>query len=831
MVLAGGNANRAGGVVRLAAIAAGLPVVAGAVAAAGYWAGLPAAGVSLFLGLALSLTAVLMGFSFYRQFRAERELLEFLDATSDWFWETDAEDRFTRVFGGRRVAGGADLSTILGRRRRDLIFADLIDPDVLRRHLEALERKEPFEDFVYPVKGTDGIGYIRVSGRPVFRGRRFAGYRGVASDVTAAQLLARALHEAEADYRSLFENLPVGIYRTTSDGRQLRANPALVALNGYANEAEQRANVRDIASEWYVGPDRRRQFIEAMDRYGRVSDFESEIYRHRTRERIWISESAVAIRDAQGKTLYYEGSVQDITARKKAEAALVASEARLREAQDLALVGSWELDHATGRLSWSDTMCAIFEIAPADFSGDRDVFMTFVHPDDRAKLAPPHQFYAEGENRFQDEFRLVMPDGRIKFVQSRGSAMRDRSGAVVRTIGTLQDVTEAQRAALEIQRRTDHLRLTFDNMDQGLLIVDPAGLVRTWNRRLTELLELPDGALHDGMSYREYLRLLVDRGEHGDVDADAHLARILSLPVVGQTVVIERRRPNGVELEVRVRALDEGSIVVTYTDVTARRRIEHELRGAKEEAEAANEAKSVFLANMSHEMRTPLNAIMGFAEVIRDRVLGKHADERYSEYAEHIHTSGSHLLSLISDILDMSKIDAGRHELLEEPVELGNLGQECLAMVAGAASTGGVKLVNQLPGALYVHADRRSLKQVVLNLLSNAVKFTGAGGTVIIRSRAAAEGGLSIEVQDTGIGIDPAALPTIFEPFRQVEGALNRRFGGTGLGLSISRRLMELHGGTLALTSTPGVGTVAAATLPASRLVREPAGLSGAATA
>jgi PAS domain S-box-containing protein len=829
--LAGGSANRTGGVVRLAAVAAGLPVAAGALAAAGLWSGLPVAGVSLFLGLALSLTAVLIGLSFYRQFRAERELLDFFDATSDWFWETDAEDRFTRIFGGRRPAGGADLNAVLGRRRRDMIFADLIDAEVLRRHLEAVDRYEPFEDFVYPVKGRDGIGYIRVSGRPVFRGRRFLGYRGVASDVTASQLLARALHEAEADYRSLFENLPVGIYRTTSDGRQLRANPALVALNGYASEAEQRSGVRDIAREWYVDPDRRRQFVEALDRDGRLSDFESEIYRHKTRERIWISESAVAIRDAQGRTLYYEGSVQDITARKAAEAALLASEARLREAQELALVGSWDLDHAAGRLSWSDAMCSIFEIPPGSFSGDRAVFMSFVHPDDRAKLAPPDQFYAAGENRFLDEFRLVMPDGRIKFVQSRGSAIRDSSGAVVRTIGTLQDVTESKRVALAVQRQSDHLRLTFDNMDQGLLIVDPAGLVRTWNRRLMELLELPEGVLHDGMPYRDYLRLLVDRGEHGDVDADAHLSRIIALPVVGQTVVFERQRPNGVELEIRVRALEEGSIVATYTDVTARRRIEHELRGAKEEAEAANEAKSVFLANMSHELRTPLNAIMGFAEVIRDRVLGPDADRRYREYAEHIYTSGSHLLSLISDILDMSKIDAGRHELLEERVELGHVAQECLAMVAGAASVGGVRLVNQMGHPRRVTADRRSLKQVVLNLLSNAVKFTGAGGTVIIRLRPAADGGLSIEVQDTGIGIDPAAMQTIFEPFRQAEGALNRRFGGTGLGLSISRRLMELHGGTLALSSTPGVGTVAVATLPASRLVREPAGVTGAATA
>ncbi len=747
--------------------------------------------------------------------------LQFVGASTQWFWETDAELRLSHVLGGLRTVSGADVAQVIGRTRADLVAMDLIDPAALKRHVEDIEARRPFQNFVYPVRLPDGkVGYVRSSGQPVFSpGGRFQGYRGIASDVTADREAAANLKAAEADHRALFENLPIGLYRSSPDGRQLRANPALVALNGYASEAEQIAAVNDIATEWYVDPDRRSQFVAAMERHGRVQDFESEIYRHKTRERIWISETAVPIRDRAGRILYYEGSVQDISARKRAEEALLASEARLREAQELAHLGYWELDHATGQVWWSESICRIYEIQPGSFSGLRDEFLTFVHPDDREGLMPPDRLYREGADTFVDEYRLVMRDGRIKYVQSRGSAVRGPDGRVIRTNGTMQDISEARMASTELQQRTDQLRLTFDNMDQGVQIIGADGRITSWNQRLFELLDLPPGTLTVGMPYREYGRYLIRRGEFGEVDEEAELDRLGALPHAGETVIYERARPNGTALEVRIRALPEGSMIITYTDVSVRRRIEHELREAKEQAEAANEAKSSFLANMSHELRTPLNAILGFAEVIRDRILGPDEGDRYSSYANHIHESGTHLLALINDILDMSKIDAGRLELADEELELSRLARDSIEMVRGTAQSSGLAISFDDAVPVVVIADRRALKQVLLNLLSNSVKFTEAGGSVTVSSRMTAAGGVALAVADTGIGITSDALPRIFEPFHQGENTLSRRFGGTGLGLSISRRLMELHGGTLEITSSPGIGTLAVVALPAARLV------------
>lgn len=241
----------------------------------------------------------------------------------------------------------------------------------------------------------------------------------------------------------------------------------------------------------------------------------------------------------------------------------------------------------------------------------------------------------------------------------------------------------------------------------------------------------------------------------------------------------------------------------------------------REMAVAANRAKSEFLANMSHELRTPLNAVIGFAEVINQRLWGSHS-ERYFEYANDIEISARHLLNVINNILDMSKIEAGRYELAPEPAEMREIIADCLIIVKGRANERGIDLRDEtlavpLPVLL---VDARSIKQVLLNLLSNAIKFTPAGGSVRIRSRGDATGSWALEVLDTGVGIKPENLDRAFEPFWQEETSLRRGVEGTGLGLSISRKFMELHGGSLTLQSTPGQGTLATMLFP-SRLSLE----------
>jgi signal transduction histidine kinase len=244
--------------------------------------------------------------------------------------------------------------------------------------------------------------------------------------------------------------------------------------------------------------------------------------------------------------------------------------------------------------------------------------------------------------------------------------------------------------------------------------------------------------------------------------------------------------------------------------------------GLRAQAEAASKAKSDFFAVMSHELRTPLNAIMGFSEVMQHRMFGPIGSEKYAAYVNDIHQTAEHLLSIITDILDLSKADVGKLTLHEEDVDLVAIIDQSLRLMREKAMEQGLRLFLQPPsdGGPILRADARLVRQVFLNLLTNAIKFTPAGGLVSVAIDADARGGWAVHFRDTGIGIAAADLPRIVEPFVQVESALSRKHGGTGLGLPLVKKIMELHGGGMTINSTLGVGTTVTARFPASRFVR-----------
>jgi len=250
---------------------------------------------------------------------------------------------------------------------------------------------------------------------------------------------------------------------------------------------------------------------------------------------------------------------------------------------------------------------------------------------------------------------------------------------------------------------------------------------------------------------------------------------------------------------------------------------------ARDAAQAATRAKSQFLANMSHELRTPLNAILGFSEMLRAQMLGPVGNRRYVEYAGDIHRSGQHLLSIINDILDMSKIEAGRLELHDEVAPVAGIVESALRIVADQARIQGLRIVvaSRLDGVM-LNADQRAVRQMLLNLLSNAIKFTPGGGRICVDCRVRPNGELSLAVADTGVGIASHDLDRVQRPFGQVDNALTRSWAGTGLGLSLVKSLIELHGGRLRIASALGEGTTVDLIFPRQRV--RPAGELSVAT-
>lgn len=245
-----------------------------------------------------------------------------------------------------------------------------------------------------------------------------------------------------------------------------------------------------------------------------------------------------------------------------------------------------------------------------------------------------------------------------------------------------------------------------------------------------------------------------------------------------------------------------------------------DLAVARDQAEDANRTKSMFLATMSHELRTPLNAIIGFSELIGGEMFGPVGNESYREYANDIRESGQHLLDLINDILDLSKLEAGSDELHEENIEVAEIVRSVKWLVTARARDDSVELATELAEDLpALHADTLKLKQILINLLSNAIKFTDTGGKVTLKAWCGAQGGFVFQVIDTGIGIALEDIPKALSPFQQIDNRLNRKYEGTGLGLPLSKSLAEMHGGSLDLQSQLGVGTTVTVRFPAERIV------------
>lgn len=397
-------------------------------------------------------------------------------------------------------------------------------------------------------------------------------------------------------------------------------------------------------------------------------------------------------------------------------------------------------------------------------------------------------------------------------------------------MGNGKPPSDNSSAFVDLYRRLgseDLLELLIEvsqSVSEALVVYDPAGRLVLCNRNFRELYGYTEAEARPGVHFQELGRIDVERGnvaigdEYGDGDAYLRRKAEYRQKLEGSFIV---RMKDGRWIKTTDRRLPRGGFVSVQSDITNEKRAELELRLAKEAAEVANRAKSEFLANMSHELRTPLNSIIGFSHVMIDGLFGKLGDPRYAEYAEDIRTSAQHLLAVVSDILDLSKIEAGEFSIAENDVDVSELAEYVTRILRPRAVDQEIDLrIDVAPGMPVLRADARLLRQTLLNLVDNAVKFTPAGGRVEITGRCDKSGDILVSVKDTGIGMAASEISLAMEPFHQIRRSSSIAFEGTGLGLPLAKKLTELHGGTLTIESEEGVGTTATLRFPRERAAR-----------
>jgi two-component system cell cycle sensor histidine kinase PleC len=502
--------------------------------------------------------------------------------------------------------------------------------------------------------------------------------------------------------------------------------------------------------------------------------------------------------------------------------------------------GLWDWDLSRGRIFWSNSMFAMLGL------DNRSDLLTFgevnalVKSDDIDLFAIADRLVAGDIDHIDQTFRMQHTDGHWIWLRVRCELSQGASDAGLHLIGIAVDITEQKSLAERSVEADLRLRDAIETIPEAFVLWDASNRLVLCNSHFQKLHKLPDTAVTPGTSYET----VIEVGKMPEVRSRQH-DNVHQIPGAR---TFEAQLDNGSWLHISERRTKDGGYVSVGTDITRikeheQKLVDNDLRlratvidlqrsqaalerqaleladlaekysQEKTRAEEANQTKSKFLANMSHELRTPLNAIIGFSEIMGSGMFGSLGSERYQEYCHDILTSGQYLLEVINDILDMSKIEAGRMKLDMEPLDLSKTLAESLRVVSGRAQDKSLVLDADIAGNILVVADRRATKQILVNLLSNAVKFTPEGGRITVRSRTLNDK-IVLMIADTGIGIAPHSLARLGRPFEQVESQMTKTYHGSGLGLAIARSLAQLHGGSMRLRSKLDAGTVVRVVLP-----------------
>jgi PAS domain S-box-containing protein len=514
----------------------------------------------------------------------------------------------------------------------------------------------------------------------------------------------------------------------------------------------------------------------------------------------------------------------DVTERIASEAALVDQQRMLALLLERTEQGFWFIDNALGTTNANPAMCRMLGLPLGQLLG-RDIY-DFVDERNAAIFREHVRLRALGQAEGY-EITLRRADGVEVHCYNNATPIFDAAGRKIGAVGLFSDISALRRAEQQLRQAGEQLAqkskvlaATLDSLVQGVMSVDPSGRIIAHNRRLLELLELPEALIESHPTLAELARYQLEQGHFGaEVTITVpSTGQVRNLGEIGENRTLaeryQRTRRDGVVLEVQTHFSDDGSVVRTYTDVTTSVTAERALIAAKDEAERANRAKSEFLSRMSHELRTPLNAVLGFAQLM-DADAGDPLSPTQRIRVHELMRGGRHLLSLINEVLDLATIEAGTLQLHLESVDLAAVVDDCLRMVQPMALERDITLVASLPavGTGKVLADPTRLKQVLLNLLSNGIKYNRNGGSVRLAWQLEGPTGdpprpttLRIDITDEGPGLSLAQQDKLFQAFERLHPEHNE-VEGTGIGLALSKWLVELMRGEIGVRSRPGQGS------------------------
>ena len=506
------------------------------------------------------------------------------------------------------------------------------------------------------------------------------------------------------------------------------------------------------------------------------------------------------------------------------EQQLVDNEQRFRYAIEGARCGVWDWNPVDDTILVTDSLAHMLGLSEAIYCNSQE-FLSLFSRADRERLKAAMRGAPTGGEVDLEVIASFAP----VWLQMRGRPLIDNSGVMSgRIVGVAIDVTERKGAQARVAAAESRLRAALESMSESFVLWDSKQRLILWNRKFRDLFDFTDGVLKPGMSYKavEKAAARAIKAVHGETEnAETYELELADgrwlhyserstvdggLVSVGADITDLKRQESAlIESEGQLRKTVD-NVQMSQTRITE---LAKKYEVEKIRAEEANRSKSEFLANMSHELRTPLNAINGFSEIMLREMFGPIGDERYVGYMKDILSSGQHLLTLINDILDMSKIEAGKMQLQPEPTDAAELIEQCMRIVRGRAEEKQLQIRSDVADLPEIEIDPRAFKQVVINLISNAVKFTPEGGRVTIRGFLSGAG-IAFQVSDTGIGIGKDDLPRLGRPFEQIESQHSKSHQGSGLGLALSKSLIELHGGTLSIESALGEGTTVSFVLP-----------------